>query len=89
MVKKINMRIFILSVALFSLSACSGRDDKMCACLEISDQLNNLTFEALQGEITEGQKETILKVRAEKAEKCKDFETMSGEKMLKMKSTCE
>ncbi len=82
------MRIFIILVAL-SLTACSGRDDKMCACLAISDKLNVLTAEALQGEITQEQKETIFKVRAEKEEKCKDFETMSGEKMLKMKATCE
>lgn len=83
------MRILILSVAILSFTACSGRDDKMCDCLEISDKLNSLTYEALQGEITDGQKETILKVRAEKEEKCKDFETMGGEKMLKMKATCE
>lgn len=82
------MRIFIILVAL-SLTACSGRDDKMCDCLAISDKLNILTAEALQGEITQEQKETIFKVRAEKEEKCKDFETMSGEKMLKMKATCE
>ncbi|MDD2982157.1 MAG: hypothetical protein PHQ74_02105 [Crocinitomicaceae bacterium] len=83
------MRILILSVAMFSFTACSGRDDKMCDCLEVSEKLNVLTSEALQGEITQEQKETIFKVRAEKAEKCKEFETMSGEKMLKMKATCE
>jgi hypothetical protein len=82
------MRIFIILVAL-SFTACSGRDDKMCDCLEVSDKLNVLTSEALQGEITQEQKETIFKVRAEKGEKCKDFEMMSGEKMLKLKETCE
>ena len=82
------MRIFILLVAI-SLTACGGRDDKMCDCLDISEKLNVLTSEALQGEINQGQKEVLLKVRAEKDEKCKDFEIMSGEKMLKLKATCE
>lgn len=83
------MRILILSVAILSFTACSGRDDKMCDCLEVSEKLNTHTAEALQGEINQDQKEVIFKLRAEKAEKCKDFETMSGEKMLKMKATCE
>ena len=82
------MRIFIILIAL-SFTACSGRDDKMCDCLAVSEKLNVHTAEALQGEINEDQKQVILDLRKEKEEKCKDFETMSGEKMLKMKATCE
>lgn len=83
------MRILILTAAILSFTACSGRDDKMCDCLEVSEKLNIHTAEALQGEINQDQKEVIFKLREEKAEKCKDFETMSGEKMLKLKATCE
>lgn len=82
------MRIFIILVVL-SFTACSGRDDKMCDCLEVSEKLNIHTAEALQGEINEDQKKVIFDLRKEKEEKCKDFETMSGEKMLKMKASCE
>jgi len=76
---------FILLVFLFS---CNAKDQKMCDCLEAGDKLNQLSAELLVNEVTPSQKAEMEKLKAAKAEKCKDFQTMSGEEMLKRKAAC-
>jgi hypothetical protein len=43
----------------------------------------------LTSEVTEKQKKDLFRLRAEKDKKCKDFQTMGGEEMLKRKAECQ
>lgn len=82
------MKYLLLCTAAL-LFSCTQRDKKMCDCLETGDKLNKLSSELLQNSVTKTQKDELFKLRAEKDQKCKDFQTMSGEEMLKKKATCE
>ena len=73
----------------FLLFACGTKDTKMCECLEVGEKLNQLSAKLLVNEVTEKQKEELFRLRAEKEKKCKDFQTMGGEEMLKRKAECE
>jgi hypothetical protein len=79
----------LVFISLSLLVSCKTKDTKMCACLEAGEKLNKLSAKLLTTEVTEAQKDAMLKLKAIKKEKCKDFQTMSGEEMLKRKATCQ
>lgn len=80
---------FYLFISLFLLFSCGSGDQKICECLEAGDRLNQLSAELLEGEVTPAKKEEMLKLKQEKNRKCKEFESMGGEEMLKRKAECE
>ncbi|TXI85760.1 MAG: hypothetical protein E6Q37_05660 [Crocinitomicaceae bacterium] len=61
----------------------------MCSCLESSEQLNQLSSRLLSGKVTQAQKDSLIQLRAETAKKCLNYQTMSGEEMLKRKADCQ
>lgn len=77
---------FIFSILL--LFSCSSKDQKMCDCLASGDKLNKFSSSLLQKEITEKDAKELKKLKAEQTKKCVDFQTMSGEEMLKRKEGC-
>ncbi len=73
------------------LSACSPSDEQFCTCMEAGEKFDKIASEMLQPENqsnTEKQQEfTMLKNKKEEA--CKDYQTMSGEEMIRRKADCE
>ena len=80
---------FYLFISLFFLFSCGSGDKKICDCLEAGDKLNQLSAQLLEGEVTPEKKAEMLKLKKEKIKKCEEFQTMSGEEMLKRKAECE
>lgn len=82
------MRFYLLISLSSVLLACGSKDTKMCDCLEVSDRLNQLSSELLINDVTEAQKKEMKSLQKEKDQKCEEFQTMSGEEMLKLKEDC-
>lgn len=85
---KIYSFLFI-SCSLFLLLSCGQSDPKMCSCLEAGEKLNNYSSKMFTKEITEKDVKEMQKLKEDKAKKCVDYQTMSGEEMLKRKADCE
>ncbi len=80
---------YCLFCLLFLLVSCGPKDPQMCSCLESSEQLNQLSSRLLSGKVTQAQKDSLIQLRAETAKKCLNYQTMSGEEMLKRKADCQ
>lgn len=80
--------LFIVSLILFTVS-CSSRDPKMCDCLEAGEKLNKQSEKILSEGITAADAQKMMQLKEEKNKKCADFQTMSGEEMLKKKEGCK
>lgn len=83
------MRFYLFISLFLFLFSCGSKDTKMCDCLEVSNRLNQLSSELLINDVTEEQKKEMKALQKEKEQKCEDFQTMSGEKMLKLKEECQ
>lgn len=75
---------------LFVLAACgSGEKTPFCKCMEAGDELNAYSAGILdKSEITEEEESKMNELKATKDKLCKDYETMSGEEMLKLREDC-
>ena len=80
---------FYLFMSLFLLFSCGSKDTKMCDCLEAGDKLNQLSADLLVSEVTKDQQEEMVSLKKDRDVKCKDFQTMSGEEMLRRKAECQ
>lgn len=80
--------LFILVVSLVVLSSCGGKDEKFCKCLEVSENLNTLSNDALTQEVTPKSAEKMKAMKTKKKELCADYEVMGGPEMLKLKAAC-
>jgi len=74
--------------SLVLLSSCGGRDEKFCKCLEVSENLNTLSNDALTQEVTPKSAKQMKQMKAKKKELCADYEVMGGPEMLKLKAAC-
>jgi hypothetical protein len=74
---------------LFVLAACSGEKTPFCKCMEAGDELNAYSAEILdQSQIDEKVESKMNELKATKEELCKDYETMGGAEMLKLREDC-
>jgi hypothetical protein len=80
---------YLYLIALLFLFSCKSKDEKMCACLESGEKLNDFSSSILVKEISESDLKEMEKLKNDKKLKCKDYQTMSGEEMLKKKASCE
>lgn len=87
--KKIRMKLVCLVVGLVLIGSCTSKDPKMCACLEAGEKFNEYNASILMEVKTAEIVAKYKQLEKEKLEKCIDFQTMSGEEMLKKKATCE
>jgi maleate cis-trans isomerase len=79
---------YLAVIILISLVSCARKDEKMCSCLEAGDKLNDFSSKMLMKEITAEDIKKMDELKIEKSKKCIDYQTMSGEEMLKKKATC-
>lgn len=77
---------YILPIAL--LFSCSGKDEQFCKCLEAGDALNSYSVDLLEGDVDEKKANELKRLKEVKKEACADYQTMSGEEMLKRKNDC-
>ncbi|NVK64223.1 MAG: hypothetical protein HWE22_06530 [Flavobacteriales bacterium] len=80
-------RIFPL---FFVLAACgSGEKTPFCQCMKAGDELNAYSATILEkDEITKEEESKMNELKAKADKLCKDYETMSGEKMLQLREDC-
>jgi hypothetical protein len=87
--KNIRMKLVCLVIGLVLIGSCTSKDPKMCACLEAGEKFNDYNASILMEVKTPEIVAKYKQLEKEKLEKCIDFQTMSGEEMLKKKATCE
>jgi len=75
---------------LFVLAACgSGEKTPFCQCMEAGDELNEFSATILdKTEIDEKSEAKMNELKAKKDKLCKDYETMGGAEMLKLREDC-
>lgn len=73
------------------LAACGPADKQFCTCMEAGEEFNKIAAEMLDPDVASDAKKkaqfTTLKKKKESA--CADYQTMSGEEMMKRKQECE
>ncbi len=84
---KKNALVMLLLVSLFFFS-CSNKNQKMCDCLIISEELNEFSNQLLMKEVNKQDLKKMKQLREDKKTKCADFQTMAGDKLLEMKKEC-
>jgi len=85
--KLLTMKKILIIALLFT--ACSQRDEQFCKCLEASEKLNLEANKLLSGKSSSLSKEERAKLKIDKEMACADYQTMTGEEMLKRKAECE
>lgn len=84
-----KLRLLICTILLLSSTSCS-REDAICECIRASEELSNYSSKVLKGtEKIEDAKIKLDTLRKTRNIKCEDYQTMSGEQMLKKKKTCK
>jgi len=80
--------LFIGGFALVFLASCSGKDEKFCKCLEVSETFNSLSNDAFTQEVTPKSAKEMKAMKAKKKKLCADYEFMGGAEMLELKEAC-
>ena len=70
------------------LLSCSGKDTQFCKCLEAGEALNNFSSELFQKDMDQSKADELNKLKEAKQKACANYQTMSGEEMLKRKKEC-
>lgn len=81
------MKKFLFVVVLI-VASCSGKDDQFCKCLEAGEALNNYSTELFNQEMDQSKADRLKELKNAKKEACANYQTMSGEEMLKRKKEC-
>lgn len=82
------MRIIFIAIGFLTFAACAPRDKQFCECIEISKEFNELTQKGLSGDLSKEELNKARQLQKQKSKICADYETMSGEEMMKKKATC-
>jgi len=80
------MKKHLVIIVLF-LVACTQKDEKFCNCIAVGDEFNKASADVLANKSKLSVSEfKLLKKKKENA--CQEYLNMSGEEMLKKKSSC-
>lgn len=72
------------------LASCSSKDQQFCDCLSATTELNELSSKVLSGELSEESLSVDQKaIKSKKDKLCADYETLSGEELMKKQEDCE
>ena len=77
------LSVFIL------LFSCSSKDEQFCDCLKTGKELNDFSSSLFTQVITSKIQQQMISLKDKQKSACKDYQTMSGEKMMKLKAECE
>ena len=92
--KKAICKSALFAFAIVTLASCSGeeevkKDDQFCACLQATENLNEVSSKLMEGEITIESENAVKDLRAKKDKLCKKYATLSGAENRKKKELCE
>jgi hypothetical protein len=83
------MKTILFSFSILILfSACSD-NTKICDCLEAGEKLQSFSVKMFSREASTKDLSEMKRLKKIQLEKCKDFQTMDGKKMLELKKECE
>ena len=84
-----TMKQFILIGLL--LTACGPSDQQFCTCMEAGEEFNKIAAEMLESDAASNdeKKAQFADLKKKKETACADYQTMSGEEMLKRKAECD
>lgn len=83
------MKTILFSFSILLLfSACSD-NTKICDCLEAGEKLQTFSAKMFSREASTKDLSEMKHLKKIQLEKCKDFQTMDGQKMLELKEECE
>ena len=85
--KFLTMKKFLFVALVFT--ACTERDEQFCKCLEAGEKFNVEANKLLNGKASSLSKEERAKLKKDKETACANYQTMTGEEMLKRKADCE
>ena len=80
--------MYKLLVPALLLVACS-QNTPFCDCIEKGEALNNFSTSLFDKEVTSEDEEKMKSLKEEKEKACADYQTMSGEEMIKLREDCE
>jgi hypothetical protein len=83
------MKTILFSFSILILfSACSD-NTKICDCLDAGENLQSFSAKMFSREASTKDLSEMKRLKKIQLEKCKDFQTMDGKKMLELKEECE
>ena len=83
------MKIFTIAISILVLSASCSDNTKICDCLEAGKQLETFSAKMFTREASAKDLSEMKRLKKNQMQKCKDFQTMDGKKMLELKEECE
>jgi len=76
-------------IVVISLMACKSEKNKLCLCIERSEDLNKLSSSILNMEIvSEAKYNELVALRKEIDSICKPFQDLAPEELYKMRNEC-
>ncbi len=83
------MKIIFFSISLLALLISCSDNTKICDCLEAGEKLQSFSVKMFTREASSKDLTEMKRLKKEQTQKCKDFQTMDGKKMLELKEECE
>lgn len=83
------MKIIFFSISLLALLVSCSDNTKICDCLEAGEKLQSFSVKMFSREASTKDLSEMKRLKKEQMQKCKDFQTMDGKKMLELKEKCE
>jgi hypothetical protein len=83
------MKIIFFSISLLALLVSCSDNTKICDCLEAGEKLQSFSVKMFSREASTKDLSEMKRLKKEQMQKCKDFQTMDGKKMLELKEECE
>jgi len=83
------MKKISLSLVVLILTACHSKDEQFCNCLHAGKELNNYASTLFNQHISKEMAAKLIELKKAKKQACADYQTMSGEEMMKKKAACK
>jgi len=83
------MKIFALIILLVLGSSCSSKDEQFCKCLKAGEELDQFSAELFTKDINNEDAKKLKELKSIQKKECANYQTMTGEEMLKLKAECE
>jgi hypothetical protein len=84
---RVGRNAFFVGLITLALGACS-EPDTICACIESGNKLNQKANAILQKGSTKKDEKELQQLKADKQQKCAEFEHMPGPEMKKRMESC-
>lgn len=83
------MKTIIFFATFLILFSCSSKDQQFCDCMKAGEELNDFSSTLFKKVITPELHKKMMDLKEKKNTACKNYQTMSGAKMMELKAECE